>query len=400
MALSFGMYENPWLKFVTMGVLPVATGVFYLYGQMENASKRWWGLHFLEQLAHFFIQPVMKVEKSVVQLFNEIFKAKSNKRAKSIGLGLAILFVLLIVVVIPLLSSADAVFATMMSGISEYIDEFLSSGLIGRTLFFLFSTVAILALFMGWIRKIKLKEEKTLKEQDSWISGIVLGGLLGTYLLFLYVQVSYLFVGALPLDLESTVQFVKSGFWQLFFLSILNGLLFFNFYKRTAKIPQIILKVFILTSGLLMISAAWRMVLYVTIHGFSYEKFFASYTTIFGLIVFVMLVTASFLKKKHNLLKAFSFLALWAFALATVMPIEQMVMRANMALSERADSKIEMHELRMLSGDVYNIVIDKHMEWTDESELWDTWIEDKQDDYENRAWYEMNVSLLMNSPIK
>ncbi|MFT7184570.1 MAG: hypothetical protein ACI9QC_000914 [Oceanicoccus sp.] len=397
MALSFGLYENPWLKFISLAVLPLSTGVFYLYGQMESGKKRWWGLDFLSQLGHHLLKPTMKVEKSVTQLTQEIFRFKSNKRAKSILIGLGILLILLLVVVLPLLGSADAVFNSYLNTINKKIADLLNGSLIWRSISFITLSVAFLAFFKGWIGKIQLKDEPELKAHDDWISGIVLGGLLGTYLLFLSIQVSYLFVGSLPINFNSTVQFVKSGFWQLFFLSILNGVLFFNFYRRTQKPAQIILKVFIMTSGLLLVSAAWRMALYVTNHGLSYEKFFAAYTTLFGLIVFIILAWASFSKKKLNLFKAFSFMALWFYAIATVLPVEQIILRSNVALSQSEDSKIELVELIMLSADVYGVTKTEYVLWGEDGFLfWEAWLTETEKDINNREWYEYNFSLIMN----
>lgn len=397
MSLSFGLYENPWLKFISLAVLPLSTGMFYLYGQMKNANSRWWGFNFLAQLGHYFISPVLKTEKSVMQIGNEIFRFKTNKRAKSILLGLVLLFILLIVVVIPLLASADEVFNSYVVVLTEAMQDLIEGNLVWRIFSFALLSVAFLAIFMGWINPIELKDEPELKAHDDWISGIVLGGLLGTYLLFLYIQLSYLFVGTLPLDFDSTVQFVKSGFWQLFFLSILNGLLFFSFYRRTQKHVQVILKVFIITSGLLLISAGWRMALYVTNYGFSYEKFFAAYTTVFGLLVFLILVWSSFSKKKQNLFKTFSFMALWFYAIATILPIEQIILKSNVALAEREDSRIELYELTMLSADVYNIAEREYVLWgKDGFEYWDAWLEERETEIKERDWFETNLSLVLN----
>jgi hypothetical protein len=397
MALSFGLYENPWLKFISIGVLPLSTGMFYLYGQMHNAKNRWWGINFLTQLGHHMISPFLKAEKSITQLSQEIFRFKTNKRAKSILLGLSILFLLLIFVVVPLLASADDIFNAYTTIISDKIIDLFEGDLIWRIVSFMILSVAFLAVFLGWINKIELKDSPELKAHDDWISGIVLGGLLGTYLLFLYIQLSYLFVGTLPIDFDSTVQFVKSGFWQLFFLSILNGTLFFTFYRRTQKTSQIILKAFIMASGLLLVSAAWRMMLYVTNYGLSYEKFFAAYTTIFGLLVFVILAWTSFSRKKRNLFKLFSFMALWFFALATVLPVEQIILRSNVKLAENANSRIELSELTMLSADVYKIANAEYVLWgNDDFERWEEWTSRTETSIEERAWYETNLSVMLN----
>ena len=77
--------------------------------------------------------------------------------------------------------------------------------------------------------------------------------------------------------------------------------MFFFVYKNTASYVQFLLRAFILASGLVLLSGCWRMGLYVYWYGLNYEKFFASYTAIFSLFIFVYLVIASFRVKRENI---------------------------------------------------------------------------------------------------
>lgn len=400
MASSFALFENPWLKSITMWVLPLSLIVFYVYGQMEAPKNTWWGSQFAWKIADHFFSIFTHVHKAVSQILTEslfLKKDEHKQRFKSIVIGLGLLTLLLLVVVLPLLKSADTEFAGFMGTLFDTLVKFFDTSLIGKIAVFIFISVSLLAMFLAWTPPLQGPKEPVKKQLDNWVAGILLGGLLLFYFMFLYFQIDKVAVGNLPLDLSTAVNLVKAGFWQLFFLSILNGCLFLYFYHRTHPIPQIILKAFIFASGLILVSAAWRMGLYVTLYGFSYEKFFASYTTLFGLIFFVILIWASFKKTPVNILKVLSFMALWFYAVATVLPVECIILRSNMALSERSDSRIIMYELIMLSSDVYETVQENYKEWDKSSEAlsrWETWLKDRDQEMKDRSWFETNLSLL------
>lgn len=78
---------------------------------------------------------------------------------------------------------------------------------------------------LRWNKSFALKEESSNFKIDSIISGIVLAGVLGLYFLFIYLQINRVMSG-LPQQFTDVESWVKSGFWQLFFLSILNVVAF------------------------------------------------------------------------------------------------------------------------------------------------------------------------------
>lgn len=400
MSSSFALFENPWLKSISMWVLPLSIVIFYVYGQMEVTKKTWWGSMFAWKILDHFFAIFTHVQKSVSQIITEslfLRKDEHKQRFKSIVIGLGLLTLLLLVVVLPLLKSADTEFAGFMGVLFDVVMKFFDSSLIGKIAVFIFISVGLLAVFLAWTPPLQGPKEPVKKQLDNWVAGILLGGLLIFYFMFLYFQVDKVAVGNLPLDLSTTVNLVKAGFWQLFFLSMLNGFLFMYFYHRTHPFPQLILKAFILASGLILVSAAWRMGLYVTLYGFSYEKFFASYTTLFGLILFVILIGSSFKRDSVNILKVLSFMALWFYSIATVLPIESIILNSNRALSERSDSRIIMYELTMLSSDVYETIEANYLKWdkSDDAQIrWKAWLKERDKEMKDRSWFETNLSLL------
>ena len=184
-------------------------------------------------------------------------------------------------------------------------------------------------------------------------------------------------------------------------LSVLNAFLFNFTYQRTNFIAQIILRVFVFSSGLLLVSAAWRMWLYVYYYGLSYEKFFASYTTLFALFVFTFLVKAACTKATQNVIKVIVFSALWFYAVATVLPIEKIIFHTNVSLSTKPNSRINLAHLQALSADVLADVYQQSTLQNPQGHIfaqpdWSKWITKTKELDCGRTWYQTNLSMLAN----
>jgi len=248
------------------------------------------------------------------------------------------------------------------------------------------------------ISKAPTSEKKLI---DPIVSGIVLGGVLILYLLFLLTQLSHLWVNQLPINFGETERLVKSGFWQLFLLSVINIVFFFAYFKKTNNIVQNILKIFTATSFLLLFSAGYRMFLYVFYYGLSYEKFFASYAVIYFALIFIWLFYQLFTNREGHIFKFLIFSLLWMYAVLTVMPVERIIFSTNEKLFLRADSRIKLMELQMLSYDALPMVA-AHS--TDEKwqKDWCHWGYSNLKKVEDRKWYEKNLSNLasINIPAK
>ena len=163
--------------------------------------------------------------------------------------------------------------------------------------------------------------------------------------------------------------------------------------------------VFSAASLLLLVSAGYRMGLYVTYYGLSYEKFFASYTVVYSAILFIWLIGQLFKKTRANILKFAVFLFLWMYAVAAILPVEQFILRANVTLASMAESRVRLWELSMLSQDVLFLVKEyeqqgllkrdsgnSDLEKDDQtkSDDWQPWMEKREREIFDKVWYERN----------
>lgn len=417
-ALSFSIYENPWLKTISILLLPIAFGFFLTQSKLQHHQNQYhqesrsWDYSLIYTLISKTISPIKYIFPSVTLFFQttkDALKTRDSSVLKRVLLGIGILIPLACVSIL-LLSSADQNFNQLVENFVLNISDYISIQIIFKTVFIIILSILILSTFLAWQKPLIVDSQKHTQKIDQIIATIVIGGLLAIYSLFLLLQLEYLLVNSLPIDFGQTERLVKSGFWQLFFLSTLNVILFTVFYKNTAAIAQILLTIFIIASGLLLLSAAWRMGLYVFTYGLSYEKFFASYTSLFALILFVFLVIASLEKNKKDILKTILFSALWCYSIATLLPIEKIILHSNTYLSKQEDSRIDLVHLKVLSADVLSDVNDLHAKsikakptvngfsiynsWN--NLYWQQWMNQQKRFACSRAWYEKNFSLIIN----
>ncbi len=398
--LSYGLYENPWLKLISLILLPVVSSIFCAYSHLCNRGALVWNRRLLSVIGSRVISPFGATGKACVAL------GKTGRMLSSgTGRGLFVRVLTGVLILIPLsflvvflLASADEQFAGYVAqGLDALLDA-VSWSVVVKLCAAAFLSIALLSIAIGWSGVLAYTESVESRVIDGLVAGIVLGGLLVIYISFLLLQIDHLVIQALPENYREAEHLVKSGFWQLLFLAVLNTLLFFIVYRKTGNAAQWVLRLFIVISSLLMVSAAWKVWLYSYTFGLSYEKYFACYTAVFALGVLIYLVTASFSGYRKNVVKTIAFAALWGYGAATVTPVEKVIFYANLHFAEQDDTRITLDQLNQLSIDILPDV-DKAMttRLASESESiwhWQRWRENQIVWYCNRKWYEMNLSAM------
>jgi multisubunit Na+/H+ antiporter MnhC subunit len=417
--LSYALYDNPFLKTVSILALPATFALFYNEAFLSAQGRVHWNGKTVEALVWRALSIVTHVRKAGDLLGRLLARARKNpSTAKRVAAGIALFLLIATAVVIPLLSSADAQFAATMGFVNEWIKKLFSTSLFGRIVVFFLLSVGTIAALLAWARPSSHAASETeTKQVDPIIAGIVLGGVLALYALFLWIQLGHMWVGKLPIEFSETERLVKDGFWQLLCLTFINILFAFTTYRKTVPAVQRLLAAFSVASFLLLASAGHRMALYVTYYGLSYEKFFASYAVAFCAVLLLWLVSRLFVRARADVVRFPAMLFLWMYAVLTVMPVEQIILRSNVALSHREGSQIRLFELTMLSPDVLDLVRKYQSEGVLEEKNpfysreaaasmedgayskpnfdWGPWITDRADRVAKKAWYERNLMNLL-----
>lgn len=396
---SYAIYDNAFIKVMNILIFPVLLTISLNYLFIEKRQEKFWSLTLLVRLIGRILTPLSRLisaGKSLHQILR--IKSTKGKTLRRIILGLAIFLILAMGFVIPLLSSVDTIFAEKLSGIINLFENIISLEITFKIIIFYALSLLLYAVFLAWSKPLEIQTTENIKETDSIVLGIVIGGTLLLYLLFLWIQFERIWVTGLPIEFKEVEVLVKSGFWQMLALSIINIAIFFFSYQRTHKIVQGILSIFTISSLLLLFSSAYRMFLYVTLYGLSYEKFFASYTIIFCIILFVYLLLKIITRTRLNIFKFLTFLFIWMYAIVSILPSEQFILRTNIALAQKENSRIDLFESRMLSADVLSY-IDKYktndllkINHKDGGQIdWSPWIAERKKIITEKKWYELNL---------
>lgn len=224
----------------------------------------------------------------------------------------------LVSVLLPVLMSADALFAASAAGLQPFMRSIQVSGLLQRLFWALALTPFVYSLLysMGQPKLLcPAKEEKGLR-LDALGFALMLAAVDGLYLAFLAVQSAGLFGGPVYLAARgiSYAEWARSGFFQMVGVTIVNlslMLVSLCLSRREGRDWTILRGLCALLAGqstLLLASAAWRMTLYVSAYGLSFKRLM----TYWGMVMMALFLLAGLWKVGHP---DFRFCK-WAFPIA------------------------------------------------------------------------------------
>ena len=299
LAAVFSLYTNRWFYGFNAVALPLLMTVqmFALFGETAYPWSR----------------PIMLLERGFLLIegmcwkwdaaFHTLKGAKGGpgKRAWYVLAGLAVA-VPLVLLVVPLLATADAIFNQVAGDAIRYFcDNF--GVLLSRLFIGLFFAPFLFGVLYSLRRPEEAKlglEKVKLPTADPAMAVTFLSVLNALYLFFVAVQFRGLFGGKTYVEDMgiSFADYARSGFFQLVWVSAINlavVLLCVQFTKREGKLwgaVRGLCTLMVALSGLMLASAAGRMTLYVTEYGLSFKRFL----TYWGMVMLVIFFIAALLK--------------------------------------------------------------------------------------------------------
>lgn len=204
----------------------------------------------------------------------------------------------LVAVLLPVLVSADTLFAMAVRGLLLFIREHLSTGLYRCGVGVLLTPFVFGLLYrLGHPEPLKKPVRPKARTADGAGFVMVLAALDGMYLLFLAVQSVGLFGGAEYLSQKgiSYADWARSGFFQMVSVTVVNLaviLLAVTFSRRPGRswtALRALSAVLTAESLFLLASSVWRMSLYVSAYGLSFKRVM----TYWGMAVMAVFLTAA-----------------------------------------------------------------------------------------------------------
>ena len=203
---------------------------------------------------------------------------RSGRHTASLVLGLAG-SVILVAILLPVLSSADALFAAATAHLRSLFQIRLSTAL-WKLMVGLVLTPFLFGFLYSLRHPVPPKRKDRAPSAEPLSFTLVLSALVLLYALFLAVQSAGLFGGPEYLARRniSYAQWARSGFFQMVGVTIVNlvvmmaGLTLSRREGRTWSLLRVLSALLVAESLVLLGSAAWRMTLYVTAYGLSFKR--------------------------------------------------------------------------------------------------------------------------------
>ncbi|MBR1692805.1 MAG: DUF4173 domain-containing protein [Lachnospiraceae bacterium] len=199
-------------------------------------------------------------------------RTKKDSKGKYIWFGILIAVPLLIVIM-ALLMSADAVFRNLFNEIFENI--VIPENVIGICFMLCLGTLGSYMIIANLSSGQSNAQSESKRIHEPIVAITFTSVLTVIYLLFSFIQIFYLFLGNLKLPEGYTyAQYAREGFFQLLFVCIINlfiVLICIDYFKEHTVLKAV-LSVFCACTFIMIASSAMRMILYIQAYQLSSDR--------------------------------------------------------------------------------------------------------------------------------
>ena len=301
-----------------------------------------------------------KEEKKSEGLENSVRRKQIAKVLKGI-----VITVPLLLVIIPLMMSADVVFQNMIKAvfdldkIFEVLFEKINIVGIAVTIF------AAFLLYYGFLRVMENgneKEQPELRKYGDKITGITITGIIGfIYVIFSMVQLRGIFFSNVKLPEGYTyAEYAREGFFQLFILAVINMVIVLVCAAKYeySKILNSILYILCACTYIMIFASCWKMLLYVRVYNLTFLRVMVLWSLVVLAIIMAAVIryiyTDNFSLFRWITVVVASFYIIIAFARP-----DYVVAKYNLDYGNQME--VDQYYLMKLSSDALPVIME-HME--------------------------------------
>ena len=355
LALTFALFSNGWFRFWNLGALLMLLTVHAM--QLSGAAVRPWYVPGMLWERFRLLLSGLFGRLGVLGALGKNLKHENARRAVVLGAGAAVTAVLVLLATV-LLSQADQVFQKLTAGLLDFLWSHLNVAA-AKLILGLCAAPFLLSLlyFLGRPKGLEKNQKEHAWHLDSVVPALLLGALDLLYVLFLCVQSAALFGGETYLRTMgiSYADYARSGFFQLVFVTALNLTVLLVLMqladrsRRGWRLIQALATGMVTLSGVILLSAGWRMTMYVLTYGLSFRRAL----TYWGMALMALFLGAACRKVWRAEFRFFRFAAAAALAgwlLLNYVPVDRVVAEYNVARYQAGTlEQIDLYYLSSLS---------------------------------------------------
>ena len=292
---SFSLNSDGLIKFITIIYLLFVLVISFtgVSGNItEKDSNYYW---FLDAI----FKSITKTFENILSPFKSAKGSVKNNKIKNIMpvlIGIAVAVPMLFII-IPLLSSSDIAFESVINSIFENTEFIICSIIITLVLTPVFYSLIF------YLKKAPSIEKETMKKYKGKlaVSGInaFLISISFVYLFYLFTQLAYIvdaFKFVLPED-YTAAEFARSGFFQMAVIVFINfvilGLTAINVKRNDLKLPKSTKAILLFISAFSIFyisSAIFKMMKYISLYGLTRLRVLTSVFMLMLALIFVIII--------------------------------------------------------------------------------------------------------------
>ena len=247
---------------------------------------------FFRYLLYLFVTPfawIGEIARPIQDM--EVFITENNKKEKGnvfyVVLGLSCCIPIFIFIWF-LLMSADQVFGNMFKELFLHLKLSNLIGIFTTVVLTFFITYCIMAFLCKKAFSVEYRERT---KTEAILAITIALPLTVMYALFSGIQIVCLFMQKIDLEKISYAEYARQGFFQLLVVCIINLILVLvgNAYFKESTLLKILLTVMSLCTYIMIISAGYRMILYIQNYYVTFLRLFV----LWFLVILFLLITGS-----------------------------------------------------------------------------------------------------------
>lgn len=360
LSLTYTLFTNEVFMVFNTLALPILVVSHTMLVTNKN-QYTWFKFYFITDIIYGFFYGAFAFIFKPFAVIRDLLKLNTEKSQhtnfKKVSLGLLI-SVPLLFIIIPLLSSADSTFGNIFKDFGKLFTNLNTSELKFR--FILFIIITFLTFSYMWFltlpNKTKEPSDKDLIKSTEVFDPVTVITILISinlvYMIFVIIQFSYLF--SQPENL-SYAQYARKGFFELILVTLINLTILLSTIHLTKKADikvnttlKVLNMFLIFCTGIMLISAHFKMSLYQKIYGYTYLRVF---TQAFMLYILALLIATlcKILFNKIHVLKLYIIISLIAYTLINFANVDTIIAKNNIARYRTDSKQLDIYYLTNLS---------------------------------------------------
>ncbi len=362
LAAAFAIYSNPVLLALNFLLIPVLLAAHTILA--ANNSLSWSDPDIISHIIKRAVPLTLENFPKPFIFVAEVFKPKESgsgmPTVKKVAAGLLICVPVLLIV-LPLLSSADMVFNHYLGNFSRFWEFIDLRPAAGHGLVILLVFVYLFGYIWSFYIKPPQAAARAEAKQAALDPVIVLTVLIVinlVYILFSIIQFSYLYGGQghlLPVGF-TYAEYARRGFFELVAVAVINLSILLGSIKYVEKksrgahrAVRCCLVLLVLFSMNMLFSAHFKMSLYEEACGLTYLRVFVHYFMAMLFVYFVIALGRVWLER-IPVIKAYIVIALAFYTVLNFINVDKLIVRSNIDRYART-GEIDVSYLQDLSYD-------------------------------------------------